>query len=342
MSLNTKIKILVKVFFFLYNKYKNRGNDMNKKGFTLVELLAVIVIMALLALITTTSITKIIGDSKTKLSTAQIDLIKSAAEIWGADNINKLPKVNECSYITLKDLINQGLVDSSIIDPKDNKSISDNLKIKISNTLTEYGKEKIEYEVNSHSTNDCKWAYPCKYTTDANGNEMVTCGTESFYVMEKTATEVTMLAQYNITLSKTNPQQDSTDIGYPSKNAISFANSVYWRGPQYQVLPGYTHIYAYDNMSNTYEYVEAYADMLDKTVVNTLDARLMSYEQIQDSSWIYLSTYWLGSSDAAGVIYVSSTGGVHFNIGLDGCSNLCGYSIPGIRPVIKISISDIG
>ena len=128
---------------------------MSKKGFTLVELLAVIVILSLLAIITTTSVTKLVSDAKTDLSSTQIELIKSAAEIWGAKNMDKLPKANECLYITLQDLKNEGVLDNNVIDPKDNKEISNNTKIKISNIISEYGKKIINYEVNPESVSGC-------------------------------------------------------------------------------------------------------------------------------------------------------------------------------------------
>ena len=85
---------------------------MNKKGFTLVELLAVIVILALIGLLTSTSITKLVKDSKNDLNENQILAIKSAAQIWGADNINKLPDSGECIYLTLKILKDNGLLDN--------------------------------------------------------------------------------------------------------------------------------------------------------------------------------------------------------------------------------------
>ena len=129
---------------------------MNKRGFTLVELLAVIIILSLLALITTTAITKIVKDSKEELSDTQIALIKSTAEMWGADNIDKLPSIVSCSYLTLKDLKDLGIIDSSVIDPKTNQQISDNLIIKISATLGSSNNKVLTYEVDSNDINNCE------------------------------------------------------------------------------------------------------------------------------------------------------------------------------------------
>ena len=91
---------------------------MKVKGFTLVELLAVIVILALLALLTSTAIANLLDNAKNDLSSIQINLIESAAKSWGAANISKLPTDGECKYLTLKDLKDAGLLDQDVTDPK--------------------------------------------------------------------------------------------------------------------------------------------------------------------------------------------------------------------------------
>ena len=83
---------------------------MNNKGFTLVELLAVIVILAALALITTTSVAKILKDSKEDLYNTQFSALESMVGIWMSDNMDLLPDVDNCAYITLKDLKPLGVV----------------------------------------------------------------------------------------------------------------------------------------------------------------------------------------------------------------------------------------
>lgn len=128
---------------------------MNKKGFTLVELLAVIIILSLLALLASTAVTKIVKDSKKDLSNTQLELIKSAAEVWGADNLSQLPSSGECGYLTLEDLQKSGSIDSNIINPETNEVISPDLKIKVSTKNNYYGNPKITYEVNPDSIEGC-------------------------------------------------------------------------------------------------------------------------------------------------------------------------------------------
>lgn len=113
---------------------------MKNKGFTLIELLAVIVILSLLALLAGTSVTKMVKESKEDLYDAQKNSIKAAAEIWGADNLDKLPNEGACVYITLQKLIDAGLLDNEIKDARTDTIIPTTTKIKITTTnkLTKY------------------------------------------------------------------------------------------------------------------------------------------------------------------------------------------------------------
>ena len=133
---------------------------MNKRGFTLVELLAVIIILALLALLTSTAITKLVKDSKDELYNTQIELIESAAKAWGADNILKLPGNGQCSYLTIQDLKNYGLLDTNLVDPRNNEEISNDLRIKITTTLNASKDGLItSYEINPEDVSRCNAIY---------------------------------------------------------------------------------------------------------------------------------------------------------------------------------------
>lgn len=163
---------------------------MNKKGFTLVELLAIITILGLLALLASTSVTKVLKESKGDLYTTQIKLVESAAEAWGAENIDKLPDSGECKYLTIKNLQDYGLIDKDITNPKTNKKTDNNIKIKISSSKTGYGNSIINYEVDPESIDGCVHAMPCtlisgeEYTIGAKYECDFGDGKRNFYILE--------------------------------------------------------------------------------------------------------------------------------------------------------------
>ncbi len=80
---------------------------MNKKGFTLVELMAIIVLISIIALIGVTSVVGIRKMMDEKLFEEKLTSALSSAEKWGEDNKNELDK-----SITIGDLVVNGYYES--------------------------------------------------------------------------------------------------------------------------------------------------------------------------------------------------------------------------------------
>ena len=131
---------------------------MNRKGFTLVELLTVVIILALIALLVVTGVTKLVKNSRENLSDIQLSSLKESASIWAVENTEFLPDDNECIYMTLGYLKDYGLVNEKVIDAKTSNDLSDNLFIKISAELSEYNKLIYNYEIidNENHVENCK------------------------------------------------------------------------------------------------------------------------------------------------------------------------------------------
>lgn len=92
---------------------------LNKKGFTLVELLVVIVILAVIMSIAIPSITSSIERSKDKQKTQIINLIVSAGELY----VDKHKNTVKPGQITLDKLIGDGLITAQEMkDPFNEKS----------------------------------------------------------------------------------------------------------------------------------------------------------------------------------------------------------------------------
>ena len=96
-----------------------RIKRLNKKGFTLVELLVVIVILAVIMSIAIPSITSSIERSKDKQKTQIIKLIESAGELY----VDKHKNTVKTGQITLDKLIGDGLITAQEMkDPFNEKS----------------------------------------------------------------------------------------------------------------------------------------------------------------------------------------------------------------------------
>ena len=99
---------------------------MKKNGFTLVELLAVIVILSVIVLITVISVNSTVSETKGTLSELQIKNIEDAAKTYYLNEGMNIG--NTC--INVSDLIDKGYVDSdSVIDPKDREEMLGSVNI---------------------------------------------------------------------------------------------------------------------------------------------------------------------------------------------------------------------
>ena len=93
---------------------------MNKKGVTLVELIAVLVIMGLIATILLPNMNKIIQGSKRTSGNIQESEIIEAAKNYLADNIEDSITFdnNSTAYITLEQLLDGGYLSREPKEPK--------------------------------------------------------------------------------------------------------------------------------------------------------------------------------------------------------------------------------
>ena len=178
-------------------------------------------------------------------------------------------------------------------------------------------------------------------------SEVVTCGSEQFYVMERTSSTITMLAKYNLSTSASPYLQDTTGAINPVW--YSETSSEYGEG------------------TIIYPYVEAYEGYLKNTLgIITADATLLSLNQAQTllgftkndydvymassstPSWAYSTKYWLkeepwavGANGSRQLYSAQSYWSDEWGISdpSDPSNNVSAYGGIGIRPVVTISAS---
>ena len=103
--------------------------NLNKKGYTLIELLAVILIIGLILVLSTYGIIKSIKSSKGKAATLSEKSIKEAAETYATEKnddssywLDITDKENKYFCITIEELMNKGLLDKKAESAKFKKS----------------------------------------------------------------------------------------------------------------------------------------------------------------------------------------------------------------------------
>ena len=101
---------------------------MNRKGFTLIELIVTIALLAVISLISFVSVSSAIKKNKTNNCNTLVDNIKGAVNEYVSDNrYNGL----DVSAITVRKLVEEHYLSSNIINPFTNEDVTDSLTLTI-------------------------------------------------------------------------------------------------------------------------------------------------------------------------------------------------------------------
>ena len=148
----------------------------NRNGFTLVEVIVVIVIISLISTFVFTRIANIDVKSKEKLYEGRVETILAVSKKYGSDNIDMLN--SKCTVVTVNDLLSQGYItediesDGDFLNPLDNSSMKDteicvsynrgkvSTKLKEDDDETETGKYKVTvYTSNGYAKRSVRYVY---------------------------------------------------------------------------------------------------------------------------------------------------------------------------------------
>jgi prepilin-type N-terminal cleavage/methylation domain-containing protein len=95
----------------------------NKKGFTLVELLGVLILIAVIGVITVPTVNRIINNSKSKAIAIQEKEIIKGAKSWAASNPSLVTE-SAPTLIAIQTLIDQNYISGENINAIDNINYS--------------------------------------------------------------------------------------------------------------------------------------------------------------------------------------------------------------------------
>ena len=340
-----------------------------KKGFTLVELLAVVIILGILAVVIVPKIQQTIKDSKKNTYEASAHAIDREVEVFYANQKINQSNFNGCEYnFTTGNNTCEGF------EFKGEKPESGGLKIS-KDGKSAFGLKFDDYcyskgynddEINIIETDNC--VIPKQI-----GEEVVISG-EHFYVMDSNALETKLLAKYNINVGPDkntnlpeNRQHESLD-GNGQNASGNLIIKISWTTYDMQTACPYFSdpaflkekygnrypAYIYDENHDTYYYLEAYKTFLG----NVKEVRLPSLEEIKvlgcteascDNAypWAYSTHYYTGTAKNNYETYVVMDSYGKTVIEDLSTAYACDYElrIPskavGLRPVVIVNTKDI-
>ena len=112
------------------NDYKNQVKLLKHNGFTLAELLGVIIILSIIGLVAFTAIDRNLKEGRIKTCKAQEKNIIEGAKTYFIDHPNELPN-SEAKEITIQNLETNGYIDEELINPMTDEEYKSNTYVEI-------------------------------------------------------------------------------------------------------------------------------------------------------------------------------------------------------------------
>lgn len=114
---------------------------MKNKGFTLVELLGVLIVLGVLAAIITPTVAGTLKKSREKAYEKQISTLENAAKKWGTENVDQLPDIGSSKTVAVSfnTLYTTGQIQNEkIIDPRTKESLKGCILVSYNNDYNQY------------------------------------------------------------------------------------------------------------------------------------------------------------------------------------------------------------
>ena len=121
---------------------------MKKNGFTLVELIATLALLAMLTTIISRVVIKKVNEAKAYERNVLISSIELAAITYTNEYDNVDLQTNDCAYITLQELVEKNLLNNDLIDPTTKKSLALSDTVYVTKDIN--GNTYATYNINQH------------------------------------------------------------------------------------------------------------------------------------------------------------------------------------------------
>lgn len=121
------------------------GDNMNKNGFTLAELMAVLILIAVMGMIVIPIVENSINSGKDDLYISQIDSVKASLKKYAIEEINpKIRNAGDDIYLSLYQLKISGNVSVDMKDPRTETLLPEDMLLRIEKREKSYTYEVLE------------------------------------------------------------------------------------------------------------------------------------------------------------------------------------------------------
>ena len=252
---------------------------MKNKGFTLVELLAVIAVLLILITLITPKVINQLNSSEDVTQKEQINTLINIAKIYTNQNTEKLPENNSISVITIQELKESGLINKSqILDPKTKEELTGCILIKDENN-------KYNYEYNEDKCNNL-----ITVTFDPQGGQL-----------DQTSKNVIQNEAYGTLPTPT--REGYTFMGWNGKNKLAIPVE-YATAAETRIMPIEEMFFV---KAGNYAYTRTVSNATqwrDAISIKNIDGENLSENDYIPIPWFYYSApygTWLLGADTSGI-----------------------------------------
>ena len=325
-----------------------------KKGFTLVEVIAVVVILGLISLLAIPPVLNSITKTKGKISEAGKKLVEDASQLYVSQNSYKYGLYDGNTYcLTIGDLSKNNFLPNTVYDPVTNNEISSDKAIEVTVSQNNYHfemkdncEQKLLYGplimllLNQHQEGATTGLvkdesnpnlYYYKGTNEEVANNHLWYGGHHWRVIEfdTEANTITLISQQPLTAIQPASTVWTTEEEYNSSYINSWLNDYFWNSLDSSIQNNIL-----DNTFNIGIYGETEEEQNVGEITTIKKVGLLDAEQYlraggADSFLDIKDYFWLGN--------IHSSSDIH-HVSNDGNINYSSFSDAyGIRIVIKIS-----
>lgn len=187
---------------------------MKKRGFTLVEMLGIVVVLGIIATIAIPVIQGSINSNREKMLNVVKKQLIDVSKDWSAKNVSSLPEENgESVSVTLKDLKESGLLRIDVGNPKTSKVLSNESFI----TITKRDNNFV-YEVTLYDLVDADQVEEGAPTITLNGSQVVNLSIGDVYTESGT-----LEPDVSIQIIKNGKEVSTIDTSAPCTYSIYYS-----------------------------------------------------------------------------------------------------------------------
>ena len=131
---------------------------MKRRGFTLIELIATLIVLSIVALVVVPELYQSVKEIREGITVTQLQGIIDSTKDWAVTNIDKLPSEDgKVTYVFLKDLQAGGYIDYDIYKDNDDNKYNDNIFVLIECEVIEadeWNNQNYKYKYTIYETNE--------------------------------------------------------------------------------------------------------------------------------------------------------------------------------------------